>query len=77
METLDLNQLEVLAPIRSHELDSYRKRGGSTLDYSSGEEDRDAQKYMLVIGDKKVIFEPTPELVQTIRMFAPRKVFTY
>ena len=77
METLDLNQLEILAPIRSHELDSYRKRGGSTLDYSSGEEDRDAQKYMLVIGDKKVIFEPTPELVQTIRMFAPRKVFTY
>ena len=77
METLDLNQLEVLAPIRSHELDSYRKRAGATLDYSSGEEANDPQKYMLVIGDKKVIFEPTPELVQTIRMFAPRKVFTY
>ena len=77
METLDLNQLEILAPIRSHELDNYRKRAGATLDYSSGEEANDPQKYMLVIGDKKVIFEPTPELVQTIRMFAPRKVFTY
>lgn len=77
METLDLNQLDILAPIRSHELDSYRKRTGATLDYSSGEEANDPQKYMLVIGDKKVIFEPTPELVQTIRMFAPRKVFTY
>ena len=77
METLDLNQLDILAPIRSHELDSYRKRTGATLDYSSGEEANDPQKYMLVIGDKKVIFEPTPELVQTIRMFSPRKVFTY
>ena len=35
------------------------------------------EKIEIVIGDKKVIFEPTPELVQTIRMFAPRKVFTY
>ena len=77
MEVLDLNQLEVLAPIRSHELDSYRRRGGATLDYSSGEEANDPQKYMLVVGDKKVIFEPTPELVKTIHMFAPRKVFTY
>ena len=77
METLDLNQLEILAPIRSHELDSYRRRGGTTLDYSSGEEDHNPQKYMLVVGDKKVIFEPTPELVKTIHMFAPRKVFTY
>ena len=77
METLDLNQFEILAPIRSHELDSYRKRAGAVLDYSSGEEANNPQKYMLVIGDKKVIFEPTPELVQTIRMFAPRKVFTY
>ena len=76
METLDLNQLEILAPIRSHELDSYRRRGGTTLDYSSGEE-HNSQKYMLVVGDKKVIFEPTPELVKTIHMFAPRKVFTY
>ena len=77
METLDLNQLDILAPIRSHELDNYRKRAGATLDYSSREDANDPQKYMLVIGDKKVIFEPTPELVQTIRMFAPRKVFTY
>lgn len=77
METLDLNQLEVLAPVRSHELDNYRKKGGAALDYSSGEESHDAMKYMMVVGDKKVIFEPTPELVQTIRMLAPRKVFTY
>ena len=46
-------------------------------DYSSGEESHNAQKYMLVVNDKQVIFEPSEEMVKTIHMFAPRKVFTY
>ena len=77
METLDLKQLEILAPLRSHELDSYRNRNGKKLDYSSGEGAGENPKYMLVIGEKHVIFEPTQEMVKTIQMFAPRKVFTY
>ena len=77
METLDLNQLEMLAPIRSHELDSFRNRKGERKDYSSGDEANDNIKYMLVIGDKQVVFEPTTELVKTIQMFAPRKVKTW
>ena len=77
METLDLNELEVLAPIRSHELDSYRNRNVKTKDYSSGTEENNASKYMLVVNDKQIIFEPTEEMVKTIKMFAPRKVFTY
>ena len=77
METLDLNELEVLAPIRSHELDRYRNREMKKADYSSGDESHDSQKYMLVINDRQIIFEPTEEMVKTIRTFAPRKVFTY
>ena len=77
METLDLNQLEILAPVRSHELDYYRNRNGKKVDYSSGEGAGENPKYMLIVGDKQVIFEPTPEMVKTIHMFAPRKVFTY
>ena len=77
METLDLNELEVLAPIRSHELDRYRNRNVKTKDYSSGTEENNASKYMLVVNDKQIIFEPTEEMVKTIKMFAPRKVFTY
>lgn len=77
METLDLNQLEVLAPVRSHELDSYRNRNCKKVDYSSGDEANAQKKYMLVLNDKQVIFEPTEEMVKTIHMFAPRKVFTY
>ena len=77
METLDLNQLEMLAPIRSHELDGFRNRKGEKVDYSSGDETQDSMKYMLIVGDKQVIFEPTMELVKTIQMFAPRKVRTW
>ena len=77
MDTLDLKQLEILAPVRSHELDNYRRRGGAVVDYSSGDEAREGQKYMLVVGDKKVIFEPSSDMVKTIQRFAPRKVFTY
>ena len=77
METLDLNELVILAPVRSHELDSYRNRNSKIADYSSGEEVNEQKKYMLIVNDKQVIFEPTEELVKTIHMFAPRKVFTY
>lgn len=77
METLDLNELEVLAPVRSHELDAYRNRNYKKADYSSGNEASEQKKYMLVVNDKQIIFEPTEEMVKTIHMFAPRKVFTY
>ena len=77
METLDLKELEVLAPIRSHELDRYRNQSMKKMDYSSGDDSQNIQKYMLVISGKQIIFEPTLEMVKTIQMFAPRKVFTY
>ena len=77
METLDLNEMEILAPVRSHELDVYRSRDMKNADYSSGEESHDPQKYMLVVNNKQIIFEPTEEMVKTIKRFAPRKVFTY
>ena len=77
METLDLNQLEILAPLHSHEVDYYRKQDVKRGDYSSGDEANEKNKYLLVVDNKQVIFEPTEDMVKTIRMFAPRKVFTY
>ena len=77
METLDLTQLEVLAPLRSHELDSFRNGNYTKADYSSGEEQKERSVYALVVEKKMIVFEPTQEMVKTIKMFAPRKVFTY
>ena len=77
METLDLKELEILAPVRSHELDSYRNRNVKVKDYSSGREENNSSKYMLVIQGKHIIFEPTEEMVKAIKVYSPRKVFTY
>jgi len=77
METLDLKQFEILAPLHSHELNSYRNGKFRKVDYSSGDGVNDKSKYALVINDKMVIFEPTEEMVKTIKMFAPRNVFMY
>lgn len=77
METLDLNQMEILAPAYSHELDSYRHGNYVKADYSSKEEQKEKAVYVLIVNGKQIKFEPTEEMVKTIKMFAPRKVFTY
>ena len=77
METLDVSQLEVLAPMNSHQWDSYRKGNVQKKDYTSGKEENQKEIYVMVIGGNAIHFEPTPELVKAIHMIAPRKVFTY
>lgn len=75
--TFSVDKMEVLAPLSSHRLDSYRNRGGKTLDYSSGVASQPEKRYMMVCeGDMKVIFEPNAEMVKAIQSIAPRKVFT-
>lgn len=77
METLDLSRLEVMAPKNSHELDRYRNSSMGKKDYTSGRSDREKSFYGLVIEGTMIYLEPTAELVKSIQMIAPRKVFTY
>lgn len=79
METLDLLQMEIMAPIGSHQLDGYRNRNQNQkpADYSSGEVKRPESRYMLCMNDRQLILEPGEELVKIIQGVAPRKVFTY
>lgn len=75
--TFSVDKMEVLAPLNSHRLDSYRNRNAKTLDYSSGVATQPERRYMMVCeGDVKVIFEPNAEMVKAIQSIAPRKVFT-
>ena len=75
--TFSVDKMEVLAPLNSHRLDSYRNRNAKTLDYSSGVAAQPGRRYMMVCeGDVKVIFEPNAEMVKAIQSIAPRKVFT-
>lgn len=73
----DVNELEILAPDKSHALDSYQNsKDIKTRDFTSGR--ADVKSYVLVfIKDKQrelVKLELDDEIVQDIRRLAPRKV---
>jgi len=71
-----VEQMEILAPLNSHRLDSYKNRNTKTLDYSSGIANQPERRYMMVCnGDVKVIIEPNEEMIKAIQNVAPRKVF--
>ena len=72
-ETLDLNKIELLAPAGSKELERFQGRNYVKRDYSSGK--RDAVVFVLVTDGKIITFEPSMELVNTIKLTQPRKVY--
>lgn len=74
--TFELEKMEVIAPIKSHQLDSYNNRSAKTSDYSSGIEGQPDRRFVFFYnGTEKVIIEPSPELMKVLKSVAPRKVF--
>ena len=77
----DLEKMEILAPVNSHELDSYRNRqNDKESDYSTHDESRKATIYLCYLeGNQKLILDldgaDGEKLLKAIRMLAPRKVF--
>ena len=82
LETYDLDKMEILAQIQSHELDSYSNRGDVKFyNYSSRDEKRAATTYRLYLeGNKCLVLDidgaEGRKLLNTIYSFAPRKIFT-
>lgn len=73
----DVDRMEILAPVKSYHLDSYKNRTLKTVDYSSGEETQPDKRYIMIYeGNVKVLMEPSAEMIKAIQMVAPRKVFT-
>ena len=76
VEVLEVDRMEIIAPIKSHHLDSYRNRRMKTTDYSIGEEKQPDNRFVMYYnGDRRIILSPTPEFLKAIRTVAPRKVF--
>lgn len=74
----DVNNMEVLAPVKSHQLDSYNNNSNvKTVDYTSLEEN--ARVFAMVVSADnqliKVLFEPNDEMLKEFKNKAPRKVF--
>ena len=74
--TYQVDRIEILAPIKSYHLDNFKNRNVKVTDYSIGEELKPDLRYALYYeGGEKLILSPSEELVKTMRMVAPRKVF--
>lgn len=73
----DVNEMELLAPEKSHALDSYKNGNNVKIrDFSSGKPD--ARSYILVFNKEKerelVKVELDEDIIRDIRRLAPRKV---
>lgn len=73
----DMEELEILAPMNSHALDSYRNRPGiKLLDYTSAKAPE--KSYILVLNHEKeqimLAVELDDQIISDIRRIAPRKV---
>lgn len=72
----DVEELEILAPAKSHALDSYLKNGVKIKDYTSGDEH--AKSFIAVYNkdkEKAVIKVELDEIIlKDMRRIAPRKV---
>lgn len=80
--TYDLDKMEILAQIRSHELDSFQNRKDvKVLDYSARDKGREATTYRLYLdGSECLVLDidgsDGRKLLNTIYSFAPRKIYT-
>lgn len=77
---IDLNKVEIIAPEKSHEMDSYKNRNLKVLDYSS--KDENDKIYLMHYRDEKageclVRFNPNEEMLAAIKTVFPRKVYNY
>lgn len=74
---ISLDRIELMAPMDSHRLDSYKNRKGTTLNYWSLEESEQHKPYMIIYeGNQRIILDLPPEFVKMVQNNAPRKVFT-
>lgn len=74
--TLDMNKLEILAPVKSYQLDSFKNRDVKAEDYSAGRDLPEQKLYVMYYdGNHKYLFNLTDDFAKTIKQIAPRKVF--
>ena len=74
--TISVEKMEILAPEKSHQLDSYRNRNVKAADYSAGHDMPDQKLYVLYSeGNQKYLLNLDEDFVKTIKGIAPRKVF--
>ncbi|MDD3368721.1 MAG: hypothetical protein PHP50_07495 [Lachnospiraceae bacterium] len=70
-----LDKMEIIAESGAWQLDAYKNRQVEVLDYSSGK--KTSNTYVIYYdGNKKIVFEPSEEMVKQMKNSAPSKIFT-
>lgn len=74
---IDVNKVEVMAPEKSYQLDSYRHREAKVTDLSAGHDLPGQPLYWVFYeGNQKFLMNLTEDFVKPIKSVAPRKVYT-
>lgn len=75
--TISVEKIEIMAPEKSYQLDSYRNRQTKVTDLSAGHDLPDQKLYWVFYeGNQKILMNLTEDFAKTIKGIAPRKVFT-
>lgn len=76
---IDLEQVEIVAPMGSHALDSFTYTQLLNKDFSSG--DKNVKPYIIIgsVEDKKyrITFEPSEKMLAMMKQKSPRKIAQY
>lgn len=74
--TIDVGKIEIMAPEKSHQLDSYRRRETKVTDLSAGHDLPEQKLYWIFYeGNKKFLMNFSEDFARTIKGIAPRKVY--
>ena len=77
LTTISVDKIEIMAPEKSHQLDSYRNRQTKVTDLSAGHDLPDQKLYWIFYeGNQKILMNLTEDFARTVKGIAPRKVFT-
>ena len=75
---IDFEEVEVVAPLKSHALDAYRHY--KVRDYSSLRKDANIYVIVAKVGEEglnQIYFEPTEKMISLMKTKSPRKVMLY
>ncbi|MFI3238022.1 MAG: DUF6106 family protein [Lachnospiraceae bacterium] len=74
-ETLDLERVEIIAPLDSVKLDNFKHKQVKSFDYSSRDYKNGGRKFVIYYNsNKKIIIEPNKDMIMAMRSVAPHKV---
>lgn len=76
IDNLQVDRIEILAPINSYHLDSFKNKTLKVKNYAAAEETDELKQYVIIYADtERIYISITEKFAKAIKGIAPRKVF--